>query len=162
MQLKSLFLQHGSRVHRKRGLPILLTIARASVTVNNHSSACESIIEIIHAFWLPMKGSQPLFGFCHPPSICFSAEDPKKYNSLHFLRALNFALGGRMVQTEDQWSLLRAMGGGASEGARHYGVYAYQQAQECASQSHISQLQGEDDSLEDLVCFCCLAKQLAL
>ena len=82
------------------------------------------------------------------------AKDPRKYNNLHFLRALVFALGGSFAQTEATWGHLRAMGSGALKGTQKYDVFAHAQANECVSR--ISRIQGQKYTLEDLVCFCCL------
>lgn len=83
--------------------------------------------------------------------------DDRRYNSIHFLRALVFALGGYMAETKENWELLRDMGG-ASSRAQTLGVFTFGQAAACAAQ--ILQKQRQDYHLEDLSCFCCLAHAL--
>lgn len=78
-----------------------------------------------------------------------------KYNDIHFLRAMVFAVGGHLAQTAENWELLRGMGGGAADGAKFFGVFHFDQAVACIKQ--IKRSKGKPYHLEDLICFCCLA-----
>lgn len=69
----------------------------------------------------------------------------RKYNNLHFLRALVFAVGGSFAQTEATWGHLRTMGYGAREGTQQYGVFAYEMAKDCTL--HIAPLCHDSNDL---------------